>query len=326
MRQKAIDKGLTLSEWGLSPHDKIGDLKGEAAAKFSLPATEEADIYRHLGMEFVVPELREDLGEISAAESGRLPNLITLNQIKGSLHNHTNLSDGEATLEEMAHAARGMGWEWLGIADHSPTLKIANGASAEDLLQQGVTIKKYNQEWEDEGVDFRLLHGVESDILAGGKLDHPDEVLEKLDYVVASVHAMTKWRARSEYDNTEEICKVIDHKSTTVLGHPTGRILQGRDGYEIDLQAVLEHMSEYNQNGVLKAIELNASPYRLDLDWKFCKRAKDLGVPVVINPDAHSISGLNDIRFGVMNARKGWLESNDVLNSLNHKEIFEALN
>ena len=326
MRQKAIDKGLTLSEWGLSPHDKIGDLKGEAAAKFSLPATEEADIYRHLGMEFVVPELREDLGEISAAESGRLPNLITLNQIKGSLHNHTNLSDGEATLEEMAHAARGMGWEWLGIADHSPTLKIANGASAEDLLQQGATIKKYNQEWEDEGVDFRLLHGVESDILAGGKLDHPDEVLEKLDYVVASVHAMTKWRARSEYDNTEEICKVIDHKSTTILGHPTGRILQGRDGYEIDLQAVLEHMSEYNQNGVLKAIELNASPYRLDLDWKFCKRAKDLGVPVVINPDAHSISGLNDIRFGVMNARKGWLESNDVLNSLNHKEIFEALN
>ena len=326
MRQKAIDKGLTLSEWGLSPHDKIGDLKGEAAAKFSLPATEEADIYRHLGMEFVVPELREDLGEISAAESGRLPNLITLNHIKGSLHNHTNLSDGEATLEEMAHAARGMGWEWLGIADHSPTLKIANGASAEDLLQQGATIKKYNQEWEDEGVDFRLLHGVESDILAGGKLDHPDEVLEKLDYVVASVHAMTKWRARSEYDNTEEICKVIDHKSTTILGHPTGRILQGRDGYEIDLQAVLEHMSEYNQNGVLKAIELNASPYRLDLDWKFCKRAKDLGVPVVINPDAHSISGLNDIRFGVMNARKGWLESNDVLNSLNHKEIFEALN
>jgi len=326
MRQKAIDKGLTLSEWGLSPHDKIGDLKGEAAAKFSLPATEEADIYRHLGMDFVVPELREDLGEISAAESGRLPNLITLNQIKGSLHNHTNLSDGEATLEEMAHAAREMGWEWLGIADHSPTLKIANGASAEDLLQQGETIKKYNQEWEDEGVDFRLLHGVESDILAGGKLDHPDEVLEKLDYVVASVHAMTKWRARSEYDNTEEICKVIDHKSTTILGHPTGRILQGRDGYEIDLQAVLEHMSEYNNNGTLKAIELNASPYRLDLDWKFCKRAKDLGVPVVINPDAHSISGLNDIRFGVMNARKGWLESNDVLNSLNHREIFEALN
>ena len=326
MRQKAIDKGLTLSEWGLSPHDKIGELKGEAAAKFSLPAAEEADIYRHLGMDFVVPELREDLGEISAAESGKLPNLITLNQIKGSLHNHTNLSDGEATLEEMAHAARGMGWEWLGIADHSPTLKIANGASAEDLLQQGATIKKYNQEWEDEGVDFRLLHGVESDILAGGKLDHPDEVLEKLDYVVASVHAMTKWRARSEYDNTEEICKVIDHKSTTILGHPTGRILQGRDGYEIDLQAVLEHMSEYNQNGTLKAIELNASPYRLDLDWKFCKRAKDLGVPVVINPDAHSISGLNDIRFGVMNARKGWLESTDVLNSLNHKEIFEALN
>lgn len=325
MRQKAIDRGLTLSEWGLSPHKKIGDLKGEAAAKFSLPATEEADIYKHLGMDFVVPELREDLGEISAAESGKLPNLITLNQIKGSLHNHTNLSDGEATLEEMAHSARKMGWEWLGIADHSPTLKIANGASAEDLLGQGRTIQKYNHEWESEDVDFRLIHGVESDILAGGKLDHPDDVLEKLDYVVASVHAMTKWRARSEYENTEEICKVIDHKATTVLGHPTGRILQGRDGYEIDLQAVLEHMSDYNQNGTLKAIELNASPYRLDLDWKFCKRAKDLGVPVVINPDAHSISGLNDIRFGVMNARKGWLESNDILNSLNHEQIFEAL-
>ena len=325
MRQKAIEKGLTLSEWGLSPHDKIGDLKGEAAAKFSLPAVEESDIYKHLGMEYVEPELREDLGEISAAQSGSLPNLVTLNQIKGSLHNHTTLSDGEASLEEMAHAARGMGWEWLGIADHSPTLKIANGASADDLLEQGARIKRYNSEWEEQGVDFRLIHGVESDILAGGKLDHPDEVLEQLDYVVASVHAMTKWRARSEFDNTEEMCKVIDHPSTTILGHPTGRILQGRDGYEIDLQAVLEHMADYNANGKLKAVELNASPYRLDLDWKFCKRAKDLGVPVIINPDAHSISGLNDIRFGVMNARKGWLESSDVLNSLDHNEIFEIL-
>lgn len=325
MRQRAIERGLKLNEFGLIPDAKAGDLKGMAAAQFSLPAVDEQEIYRHLELEWVTPELREDTGEILAAESSSLPSLLTGKDIRGALHNHTTLSDGEASLEEMADTARKMGWNWLGIADHSPTLKIANGASAEDLLQQGETIRQYNAAWEKEDVDFRLFHGVESDILAGGKLDHPDDVLSQLDYTVASVHALSKWKARDEIQNTEELMQCIDHPSTTILGHPTGRILQGRDGYEVDLFAVLEHMAEHNDEGRLKAVELNASPYRLDLDWRLCKHAKGLGVPVIINPDAHSIRGLADISYGVMAARKGWIEPENVLNSLSGSAMSQRL-
>jgi len=218
-----------------------------------------------------------------------------------------------------------MGWSWLGIADHSPSLIIANGASADDLISQHNKMQEYNQQWKNDDIDFRLFSGVESDILENGRLDHPDDVLSQIDYVVASVHAMTRWRGRDESQNTEDLLKCIDHPATTVLGHPTGRILQGRDGYEIDLHSVLEYMSEYNANGTLKAVELNASPYRLDLDWRFCKRAKELGVPVVINPDAHSVKGLGDIDYGVMIGRKGWLESSDILNSLSGDEMYRRL-
>jgi len=325
LRQRAIDRGLKLNEFGLIPDAKAGDLKGMAAAQFSLPATNEEEIYRHLDLEWVTPELREDTGEILAAESSGLPSLLTGKDIRGALHNHTTLSDGEATLEQMADTARKMGWNWLGVADHSPTLKIANGASAEDLLQQGDTIREYNSAWADEGVDFRLFHGVESDILEGGRLDHPDDVLAQLDYTVASVHAISKWKARDEIQNTEELMRCLDHPSTTILGHPTGRILQGRDGYEVDMFAVLEYMAEQNDDGHLKAVELNASPYRLDLDWRLCKHAKGLGVPLIINPDAHSIRGLADISYGVMAARKGWIESENVLNSLSGEELSRRL-
>lgn len=316
MRQRAIDRGLRLSEFGLIPEAEAGELKGMAAAHLSLPAIDENEIYRHLELDWVPPELREDTGEIAAAQNDALPRLIVPSDVKGALHNHTTLSDGDATLEQMAYAARNIGWNWLGVADHSPTLKVANGASAEDLLAQGEQIKQYNQSWRDEGTDFRLFHGVESDILEGGKLDHPDNVLEQLDYVVASVHAMTKWKNRDEVTNTEELIRCIDHPATTILGHPTGRILQGRDGYEVDMFAIIEHMAEHNEAGRLKAVELNASPYRLDLDWRLCKYAKTNKVPVVINPDAHSVRGLGDVAYGVMTARKGWLETDDILNSL----------
>jgi len=326
MRQRAIDRGLRLNEFGLIPESKAGDLKGMEAAAHSLVAVDEAAIYAHLDLAFVPPELREDMGEIDAAAANALPDLITTSHVRGSLHNHTTLSDGEASLELMADTARKMGWNWLGIADHSPTLKIANGASADDLLEQGRTIRTYNASWEEEGVPFRLFHGVESDILEGGQLDHPDDVLAQLDYVVASVHAMTKWRGRTEDENTEELLRVIDHPATTVLGHPTGRILQGREGYEVDLFTVLEHMADHNDAGRLKAVELNASPYRLDLDWRLCKHAKGLGVPVAINPDAHSIRGLSDIAYGVMAARKGWLEPADTLNHLSAEALNERLN
>ena len=318
MRQIAQDNGLKLNEFGLMPET---ELTGLEAAATSLPATDEADIYAHLGLQYVTPELREDIGEMEASASDSLPELITLSNIKGALHNHTTLSDGEASLEQMADAARRMGWNWLGIADHSPTLTVAHGASAEDLLSQHKTMQQYNENWKNEGVDFKLFSGVESDILEDGKLDHPDDVLSQIDYVVASVHAMGRWRSRDESQNTEDLLKCLEHPATNVLGHPTGRILQGRDGYEVDLHTVLEHMSEANKEGELKAVELNASPYRLDLDWRLCKRAKELEVPVVINPDAHSIKGLGDIDYGVMIARKGWLEEGDILNSLTAEEM-----
>jgi len=322
MRQVAQDKGLKLNEFGLMPET---ELTGLDAAATSLSANDEADIYSHLGLEYVTPELREDIGEIEASAAGSLPELVTLSNIKGALHNHTTLSDGEASLEQMADAAQRMGWSWLGIADHSPTLQVAHGASAEDLLSQHATMQEYNAQWANDGIDFKLFSGVESDILEDGKLDHPDDVLGQIDYVVASVHAMGRWRSRDESQNTEDLLKCLDHPATTVLGHPTGRILQGRDGYEVDLHTVLEYMSEANKDGILKAVELNASPYRLDLDWRFCKRAKELQVPVVINPDAHSIKGLGDIDYGVMIARKGWLERDDILNSLTAGEMSERL-
>ncbi len=318
MRQRAIDRGLKLNEFGLIPIKLAGDLKGMEAAVHSLEAGSEEDIYRHLDMQWVPPELREDMGEM---EADAIPDLISMQGIKGSLHNHTNLSDGEASLEEMAAAARSLGWKWLGIADHSQTLQIAHGLAPDDLLEQGETIRRYNAAWKEQGADFRLFHGTESDILEGGQLDYDDETLEKLDYVVASVHAIPKWKGRDETTNTEELIKVMEHPSTTMLGHPTGRILQGREGYEVDLNEVLVAIAEMNDDGAMKMVELNASPYRLDLDWRLCKRAKELSIPVSINPDAHDLRGLTDIRYGVDIARKGWLGTSDVLNSDTADEV-----
>lgn len=321
MRQRALDRGLKLNEFGLIPIAEIGDLKGIEAAKYSIKADSEEDIYKTLDLPYIVPELREDLGEIEAAEIGNLPELISINSINGAFHNHTTLSDGEATLEQMADEAQKLNWKYLGISDHSESLKIANGANANDLLEQGEKIEQYNLEWNNKGIDFRLFHGVESDILENGELDYSDEILEKLDYVVASVHAINKWKNRDESENTEDLIRTIENKYTTMLGHPTGRIIQGRDGYDVDMHAVLRRMGELNENGIFKAVELNASPYRLDLDWKLCKFAKMCGVPVSINPDAHDLVGLKDVRFGTHIARKGWLEKSDVLNTKSSDEV-----
>ena len=328
MRQRAIDRGLRLNEFGLIPEQDAGDLKGMAAAKYSLKATDEEEIYSHLGMVWVPPELREDTGEMEVAEIGsaKLPNLVTMNSVKGALHNHTVLSDGDATLEQMANAAQKLGWSWLGISDHSQSLKVANGAQPNDLLEQGEKIRLYNENWASEGTEFRLFHGVESDILEGGKLDYSDDVLSKLDHVIASVHAITKWSNRDEMTNTEELIKCVEHPATTILGHPTGRILQGREGFPVDMHAVLRAMAELRSDGHVKFVELNASPYRLDLDWRLCKYAKELGVPVSINPDAHSVRGLADITYGIEVARKGWLDSDDIVNSMNAETLSEVLN
>jgi DNA polymerase (family 10) len=178
--------------------------------------------------------------------------------------------------------------------------------------------------WADGGKNFRLLHGAECDILPDGSLDYDDEIRQQLSHVVASVHQLPTWRARDEVENTEALIKAIEDPTCTILGHPTGRILQVREGYDVDMHAVLRRMGELNAEGELKSVEINASPYRLDLDWRFCHFARDQGVPVCINPDAHDTAGLRDVWFGVQMARKGWLEPKDLLNCYTGEEI-EAL-
>ena len=324
MRQRALDMGLRLNEFGLFPLEGLGDMKGLEAAANGIPAANEKEIYQHLKMDWVAPEMREDMGEIEAATAGTLPNLLESGDIKGALHNHTTASDGAASLTEMADAAISLGWEFLGIADHSEVLNIGGrsiGVPQDLVFEQGKEIRKLNENWQDSETNFRILHGSECDILADGKLDYPENVRRELTHVVGSVHALGSWKNRDEIENTENLIKAIEDPTFTILGHPTGRIIGGRDGFPVDMHAVLRRMGELNSEGILKACEINASPYRLDLDWRLCKYAKSQGVPIVINPDAHSTQGLKDVWFGVQIARKGWLEANDVLNCLSGHEI-----
>jgi DNA polymerase (family X) len=264
MRQRAIDRGLSLNEYGL-----VGESK-------SVKAKTEADIYKALDLAFVPPELREDMGEIVAAEANKLPKLIEESDIRGVFHNHTTYSDGKATLEEMALAAKALGFEYFGVGDHSKSLSIANGLTPDRVKRQWEEIDILN----DKLKGITILKGSEVDILLDGSLDYSDELLEGFDYVVASVH--THFRLKQE-EQTERICKALAHPAVTMLGHATGRLLLRRDAYEVDLEKVIQTAAEHG-----KMIEINAQPDRLDLDWTHAKRAKSLGVPLVINPDAHS--------------------------------------
>ena len=211
------------------------------------------------------------------------------------------------------------------IRDSSQILQVANGLSPERLFAQSQDVKALNEEWSDAGIDFRLFHGNECDILPDGSLDFTSEVRSVLDHVVGSVHQISTWMKRDENENTEILIRAIEDPTFTILGHPTGRILGGRDGFEVDMHAVLRRMGELNAEGALKVVEINASPYRLDLDWRFCKYAKEQGVPVAINPDAHSRQGLKDVWYGTQIARKGWLEKDDVLNCRSGEEIENLL-
>ena len=326
MRQEAINRGLRLNEFGLFPEDLADGKIGIEAAKHTLICNDESEIYKNLGMDWVPPEMREDMGEIEAASFSNLslPNLVNPSDLRGAFHNHTVYSDGKNTLEEMAEAAKSLGWEYLGIADHSETLNIGGrqiGIPSEIVPKQSEEIFRLNQAWKDEDIDFRLFHGSECDILADGKLDYSEDIRNLFSHVVGSVHALGSWRNRDEIENTEALIRAIENPSFTILGHPTGRILQVREGFPIDMHAIIRRMGELNDEGNLKAIEINASPYRLDLDWRLCKFAKEQNVPICINPDAHDTNGLEDVWYGVQIARKGWLESSDILNTRTGLEI-----
>ncbi len=305
IRGRARRHGLSLNEYGFSPVEEGGKTRG-----VRIPACRsENDIYRALGLAYVPPELRENRGEIQAAEEGTLPELVSDKDIRGTFHCHTTYSDGVNTLEEMARAAEKLGWEYLGIGDHSKAAAYAGGLSEAKVREQLREIEALN----GKAKQFRIFTGTECDILADGSLDYADRVLAQFDYVVVSVHSNFKM---SEADMTKRIIRALKNKHVTMLGHPTGRLLLSREPYAVDMIKVIDAAAEYG-----KMIEINAHPMRLDLDWRLCTYAKEKGVPIVINPDAHNIEGLRDVYYGVGIARKGWLEKKDVINTRTRADI-----
>jgi DNA polymerase (family 10) len=289
--QRAEAMGLRLREDGLWMGDNRVSCEGEK------------EFYEALGCQWVPPELREDGPEVDAAAAGRLPELVDVDDLRGVLHNHTTDSDGVASVEAMAAAANGHGWTFFGVADHSPVVKYANGVDAERLRDQWFRIDEINR----SGDGVRVIKGLEADILSDGGLDIPEGCEDGLEYVVASVH--TGFRLTSE-EQTDRIVRAVAHPACRVLGHPTGRLLLARPPYAVDVEQVLVACAEH---GV--AAEINSSPYRLDLGWRWAKRALELGVKLVVNPDAHSLSGLDDVRWGVAIARKAGATSADLVNS-----------
>jgi len=301
VRARAQERGLSLNEYALAGEQK------------SVKCAEEADIFKALDLDYIPPELREDTGEIEAAEKHRLPVLIERDDIRGVFHNHTTYSDGIASLEEMALASKKLGLEYFGVGDHSQSLKIANGMSPERVLQQHREIDELNGRLKG----IHILKGIECDILEDGSLDYDDELLKSFDYVVASIHTLF---GQPVDVMTARIVKALSHPSVTMLGHATGRLLLRRDAYKVDLDAVLRAAAKYG-----KMIEINAHPLRLDLDWVHAKKAKALGIPLVINPDAHSPGELALFEFGVNEARRGWLEKDDVFNTRPLKQVMKDL-
>jgi DNA polymerase (family 10) len=301
MRNRAIARGLKMNEYGL--------FEGETP----LPCRDETAIFERLGLAYIPPELREDLGEIEAAERGALPALVEEGDLTGTFHCHTTWSDGLNSLEEMAAAARQMGYAYLGIADHSEAAKYAGGLTRQQVAEQHAAIERLNGTFRD----FRLLKGIEADILADGALDYDGETLRRFDYVVASVHSRFTMDAATM---TARLLKALSHPKVTMLGHVSGRLLLQREPYLFDLEAVLQAAARH---GVV--VEINANPRRLDLDWRHLRRARELGVLLAINPDAHSTEGLRDIAYGVGVARKGWCTKSDILNARPLPEVLAFL-
>jgi DNA polymerase (family 10) len=313
MRQRALARGWTLNEYRLEEVGKIEGRKSKVEPQPIPEVRDERELYRALGLDYVEPELREDRGEIAAAEQHTLPDLIELENLRGTFHCHTVASDGRSTLEEMADAAMDVGLQYLGIADHSKSSFQAHGLETDRLLAQVAEVRELNKKFDG----FRIFAGVECDVLRDGELDYPDEVLAQLDYVVASVHNSF---ALPEAAMTERIIRAMSNPHVTILGHLTGRRLLQRDAYQVDIPAVIEAAAA---TGTI--IELNASPWRLDMDWRWWPLAKEKGVRCSINPDAHHTSQLNYLWFGIGAARKGWLTRKDVVNCLPLAEIQAVL-
>jgi DNA polymerase (family X) len=274
----------------------------------------EADLFGALELAEIPPELREDHGEIEAAAAGSLPSLVEFADLTGTFHCHSDWSDGGATLAEMAAAAQARGMKYLGIADHSRSAAYAGGLSIERVRDQWAAIDALNKTFRGK---FHLFKGTECDILADGSLDYPDELLDGFDYVVASVHSNFNLPREAM---TRRLVKAVSNPRVTMLGHPTGRLLLARDGYDLDLDAVIDAAAAAGT-----MIEINANPHRLDLDALHCRRARQKGVMIVINPDAHSVGGLDDLEYGVSVARRGWLCKDDVWNTGSYNAMVDRI-
>jgi len=302
MRHRAKKMGLKMNEYGLF------DAQGK-----KIMCQSEKEIFRTLGLDNIPPELRENMGEIEAAEQGKLPCLVELKDIKGVFHIHTVYSDGTASIREMVEETRRRGWNYLGISDHSQSAFYANGLKVEQINKQLAEIDRLNE----ENPDFTIFKGIEADIRKDGSLDYPDEILAQFDFVIASIHSGFKM---TEEEATERLIKAMQNPYTTMLGHPTGRILLGREGYPVSMKAMIEAARDCHV-----IIELNASPYRLDLDWRWCRYAKELGVKIALNPDAHHLAEFDHMEAGIGAARKGWLEAFDVFNTRPREQVKDYL-
>jgi DNA polymerase (family 10) len=308
LRQRAKDRGLRLNEYGLFHVDESGEAVGE-----SIAASGEPELFAALDLAYIEPELREDRGELKVAESDELPQLLEAGDIRGALHNHSTWSDGAHSIEEMALAAKALGWEYFGLSDHSQSAFYAHGLKPDDILRQHEEIDQLNEKLDG----IVILKGIESDILSDGSLDYDDGVLESFDFIVASVHGTFGLDRKKQ---TLPSGRAVQNPYTSVLGHPTGRLLLAREGFDIDMDEVIAAAGDAGC-----AIELNANPHRLDLDWRDLPKAVKAGVKISIGADAHRMEGLQDLRYGIALARKGWLQKEDVLNSSRVDDIRAAL-
>ena len=300
----ALSAGYTIAA------DELRDARGAI-----LPVISEADFFRQIGLAYIEPELREDSGEVEAARLHQMPKLVSVQDIVGAVHCHSQYSDGGATIVDMANAAIALGWKYLGISDHSQSNTYAGGLAREAILKQHEEIAGVNAAFVRDGVDFRILQGIEADILPCGRVDYDAQFLDRFDFVIASIHSRY---GMDERQMTERVLKSLDDPHVTILGHPTGRLLLTREPYAIDMNAVIE-----KAGAVGVAIELNADPHRIDIDWQMCKLAKTHGTMVSIGPDAHSPQGLQNIALGIATARKGWLEATDIVNSRSADSVLE---
>lgn len=309
MRSRARNKGMSLNEYGLYKLKEDGETNWDAPQDFKT----EADIYQLLGLNFVPPELREDRGEFDIFEAQKELDLVTDDDIRGVIHAHSTWSDGKFSIKEMAEACLDRGYEYLGITDHSQTAAYAGGLKPDEVKQQWDEIDQLNEEFKSAGKNFVIFKGIESDILADGSLDYENDILEGFDFIIASVHQSLEM---PEKKMMERFRNAIKNPFTRMIGHPTGRLLLKREESKIDLNELVALAAEHNT-----AIEINANPRRLDLDWKFGNKAKEVGMMTSINPDAHNIDGIDLMKYGVRIARKGKYEKERVLNTKSAEEV-----